>query len=260
MLGRIDYLNKNDGIIVPYDDDPESIDTYDEYHFNLSDVVEGLDISLGSYVSFDVLNTETGLLCAVNIHKPSADEYDLISETVFPRYASTPRQLQEYPWYQKDVTKSLTNYLTKESSVPHSEVGKIASMLSNLVLASLDLGGTIVQTKAQKQINLLNSLSKTYKVSLNSVLKYLEKQKLLEKEQKELCFKFYRDYCPDMSTPERIKFMLQQNQHEIATKTIKIVGAVTGLAILDHTIVNTAKVLSPSYQKTERYRIKHDKR
>lgn len=255
-------------------------DTLPKYHFKKSDVDENNTyIRYGLPVIFTLQRDETGKLFATKIsdvyndHRavlefyrdPTSLEGYIFNDdgTYEDTYESRPFSLyeqQHQSQYRKDLTNSLTGYLMNRPSVPQGEVGEITSMLSNVVLASLHLGGSVVQLNAQKQLNTLNVLSKTYKFSLDTILKYLEEEHLLANEQKDLCFKFYRDYCTNMTVPEKMKFMTQQNNHDLAKTAIKTVGGVTGVVVITRFLTNLSKIWSPSYQKTERYRIKHEKK
>ena len=276
------------GYIVPCDNIKYGLkvlkdDTLPKYYFNKSDVDENNTyIRFGLPVIFTLQRTESGQLFAVKISDIYNDHdavlefyrdpeslngyyYDEDDDTYEDYYASNPISIyerQHQPQYRKDLANSLTGYLMNKNkpSVPQGIVGEIASMLSNVVLASLHLGGSVVQLNAQKQLATLNTLSRTYKISLGNILKHLEDEQLLANEQKKLCFEFYRDYCTNMTAPEKIKFMAQQNQHDLAETTIKTVGKLVGGAMAVSSLIELSKIWSPSYQKTERYRIKHDKK
>lgn len=77
-------------------------------------------------------------------------------------------------------------------------------------------------------------------------------------EQKAYCFQFYQEYCTDMTASEKKKFMKQQNKYSLAETTIKTVGGLAGGAMFGYFLKEISKIWSPSYQKTERYRIKND--
>lgn len=250
-----------------------------KYYFNKSDVDENNTyIRFGLPVIFTLQRSESGQLFAVKISDIYNDHdavlefyrdpeslngyyYDEDDDTYEDYYASNPISIyeqQHQPQYRKDLANSLTDYLMNKPSVPQGEVGEITSMLSNVVLASLHLGGSVIQLNAQKQLNVLNALSKTYKFSLDSILKHLEEEHLLANEQKAYCFQFYQEYCTDMTASEKKKFMKQQNKYSLAETTIKTVGGLAGGAMFGYFLKEISKIWSPSYQKTERYRIKND--
>lgn len=279
MLGVIKEYSeeKNHGIIIPYNDEilysDDLADTLPKYHFNNSDLYEKQKPNPGVVVVFDPQCANTEQQRAINIRYASDDNfpedefyddssiYDDIDDPYNFYYKPlTIRERQHQPQYQENLTSSITKYLMNKPSVPQNKTDEIASMFSNVILASLKLGGSVVQMKAQKQLDILNTISRDYKISLNSILKYLEKQRLLENEQKALCSEFYQTYCTNMTTPERMKFMAQQNKYELTKKTIGVVGGLGGTALVGHILVNLSKIWSPSYQKTERYRMKHDKK
>ena len=272
------------GYIVPCDNIKYGLkaledDTLPKYYFNKSDVDENNTyIRFGLPVIFTLQRSEIGQLFAVKISDIYNDHdavlefyrdpeslngyyYDEDDDTYEDYYASNPISIyeqQHQPQYRKDLANSLTDYLMNKPSVPQGEVGEITSMLSNVVLASLHLGGSVIQLNAQKQLNVLNALSKTYKFSLDSILKHLEEEHLLANEQKAYCFQFYQEYCTDMTASEKKKFMKQQNKYSLAETTIKTVGGLAGGAMFGYFLKEISKIWSPSYQKTERYRIKND--
>lgn len=255
-------------------------DTLPKYHFKKSDVDENNTyIRFGLPVIFTPQRDETGKLFATKIsdvyndHRAvlefyrdphSLEDYIFNDDGTYEDvYASKPISIyerQHQPQYREDLTKSLTGYLMNKSkpSVPQNMVGEIASMVSNVILASLHLGGSVVQINAQKKLATLNTLSKTYKISLDTILKHLEEEHLLANEQKACCFRFYQEYCTDMTASEKKKFMKQQNKYSLAETTIKTAGGLAGGAMFGYFLKEISKIWSPSYQKTERYRIKND--
>lgn len=253
--------------------------TLPKYHFKKSDVDENNTyIKYRLPVLFTPQYDETGKRFAVNISDIYNDHHAVLEFYRDPEsldgyifndddgtcediYESRPFSIyeqQHQPQYRKDLANSLTDYLMNKPSVPQGEVGEITSMLSNVVLASLHLGGSVIQLNAQKQLNVLNALSKTYEFSLDSILKHLEEEHLLANEQKAYCFQFYQEYCTDMTASEKKKFMKQQNKYSLAETTIKTVGGLAGGAMFGYFLKEISKIWSPSYQKTERYRIKND--
>lgn len=255
-------------------------DTLPKYHFKKSDVDKNNTyIKDGLLVLFTPQCDETGKQFAVKISDIYNNHHAVLEFYRDPHsldgcyfnddgtyenfYASKPISIyeqQHQPQYGEDLTNSLTGYLINNPSVPQNKVSEIASMLSNVIQASLHLGGSVIQLNAQKQLNVLNELSKAYKFSLDSVLKHLEEEHLLANEQKACCFQFYQEYCTDMTASEKKKFMNQQNKYELAETTIKTVGKLVGGAMVIRGLTSLSKIWSPSYQKTERYRIKHEKK
>ena len=263
------FTNRGYGFISPYPDSEEAND----YYFRIEDVEDDTKIKPHVLLDFDIINEEKGPR-AINITSPSHNEacwasdlgeWDYDKEmyvnnidTSNINYYQTLREQQQYPQFRKDIARSIGGYLSTKK-VPEDKITMFAKEISNVILASLDLGNSVIKEKGRTQVGIIKELSEVYKVSIVSILNYLNKHNLIALEQNKSCIQFYEEYCAEMTTAEKIQFRILENNHDLVKEGMKGAIFLGGIGIVGNIVIKASKIWSPSYQKTQQMSIKHGK-
>ena len=128
--------------------------------------------------------------------------------------------IQKKPEYSKKVSDSLFEYLAQSTGMPIQAAQMVTDVVTSVVTGALGVGETAIKANMEKNIKNFNILSQMYGFTFGSLLQFLEKNKLIATEQKEITYDFYKVFCADLPVEEKMEALDMMQTHDFKMRLL----------------------------------------